>query len=437
MRIDKGDWGNWITRGWSLDQVGISQKDRETLRALAGEYRALCERPVEREKIRLWTDHNDLRPTRPVVLVDMENGWNEAVRFDRDIVCEGYMAQDIEMWFRKEFVWANRIRDDKPLTPVFYIPHRAVNTEWGIGEHNLGGDDKNQAYHWEPVLGGMGDEFLDVDVGAMVEDPVVRVDWAASNAAMDLVKDLFQGILEVRFRTFWFWSSHVALAYSQYRGLDGMMTDFYDYPDKVHEFMEKFTVGYIGKLRWLEENRLLQNNVGNCFVGSGGLGWTERLRPDPDRVRLDQMWGLQEAQEITGISPDMYAEFIFPYHSRTAELFGLNCYACCEAADPYWDSVKKLHNLRRVSVSRWANLEKMAENLGHDYVLSYKANPSDVAVPNMNEGLVRSSIGGALETMRGNNVEIILKDLHTISNKPEQVYRWVEIVREEIARVHG
>lgn len=133
----------------------------------------------------------------------------------------------------------------------------------------------------------------------------------------------------------------------------------------------------------------------------------------------------------------MYAEFIFPYHSRTAELFGLNCYACCEAADPYWDSVKKLRNLRRVSVSRWANLEKMAENLGRDYVLSYKANPSDVAVPKMNEGLIRSSIGDALETMRNNNVEIILKDLHTISNKPEQVYRWVEIVREEIARVHG
>lgn len=437
MRIDKGDWGNWITQGWALDEVAMSPRDRDILRALAKEYRDLCERPIEQEKIRLWIDHNDLRPTRPVILVDMENGWNEALTFDRDIKCDGTMAQDIEMWFRKEFVWAYNIRDDKPLTPVFHIPHRAVNTEWGINENKIGAEDKAKAYHWEPILGGMGDEFEDVDVDVVVQDPHVEVDWPASNAAMELVRDLFDGILDVRFRTFWFWSSHIALAYSNYRGLDGMMTDFYDYPDKVHQFMDKFTSGYIKKLRYLEENKLLQNNVGNCFVGSGGLGWTEQLRPDPDWVKLDRMWGLQEAQEITGISPDMYAEFIFPYHSRTAELFGLNCYACCEGADPYWDSVKKLRNLRRVSVSQWANLDRMAEYLGKDYVLSYKANPSDVAIPNMNESLIHSTIRTALETTRDNNVEVVLKDLHTISRKPEQVYRWVEIVREEIARLHG
>ncbi|MCC8180324.1 MAG: hypothetical protein LIP23_05360 [Planctomycetes bacterium] len=130
MRIDKGDWGNWITTGWSLDQVKVSDKDKAILRELAKRYRELCDRPIEREKITLWTDHNDLKPTRPVILVDMENGWNEALRFDRDIVCEGYMAQDVEMWFRKEFMWAEQIKDDKPLTPDFFIPHRAVNTEW-------------------------------------------------------------------------------------------------------------------------------------------------------------------------------------------------------------------------------------------------------------------------------------------------------------------
>ncbi|MCC8180323.1 MAG: hypothetical protein LIP23_05355 [Planctomycetes bacterium] len=198
--------------------------------------------------------------------------------------------------------------------------------------------------------------------------------------------------------------------------------------------MDKFTRGYIKKLRWLEENNLLQNNVGNCFVGSGGLGFTSQLHPVPGAVKLDQMWGLQEAQETTGRSHEMYAEFIFPYHQRTAELFGLTCYACCEGADPYWDSVKKLNKLRRVSVSQWANLEKMAENLGADYVLSYKANPSDVAIPNMNDERIHQTIGKALDATMNNRVEIILKDLHTISNKPEQVFRWVEIVREALAK---
>ena len=42
-----------------------------------------------------------------------------------------------------------------------------------------------------------------------------------------------------------------------------------------------------------------------------------------------------------------------------------------------------------------------------------------------------------LSHTRNNNVEFILKDLHTIGDKPEQVFRWVEILREEIAKIYG
>jgi hypothetical protein len=216
-----------------------------------------------------------------------------------------------------------------------------------------------------------------------------------------------------------------------------MMTDFYDYPDKVHEIMQRFNTGYINKLRYLESNGLLYNNVGNTFVGSAGLGYTNQLHPKPGQIKLSDIWGLSEAQEATGISPDMYKEFIFPYHKEVSELFGLNCYACCEPADPYWESVRQLHNLRRVSVSQWANMEKMSEFLGQDYVYSYKASSSDVAIENMDEEHVRLSLRKMLERTQNNRVEIILKDLHTLGKKPHQVFRWTEIAREEIARIYG
>lgn len=79
----------------------------------------------------------------------------------------------------------------------------------------------------------------------------------------------------------------------------------------------------------------------------------------------------------------------------------------------------------------------MSEYLGHDFVYSYKACSSDVAVPNMDEGHVRKTLAHTLSHTRNNNVEFILKDLHTIGDKPEQVFRWVEILREEIARIYG
>lgn len=438
MRKDKGAWGNWITDGWPIEKVAISASDRNVLRELALEFRTLCERPEEQEKIQLWTAHNDLQKTRPLVLVDLENGWNEAILFSRDIKCEGEMAQDWEMWLRKEIMYAHSIRDDKPLTPVFYIPHRAVNTEWGISEDHIGGEDINAAYRWEPLLSKYEDEaFENLNLDPYIEDPYVKVDQEASSRTFELAKSVFEGILEVEFRTWWFWSSHLVLAYSHLRGIDGMMIDFYDYPDKVHEIMKRFNDGYINKLKYLEANGLLYNNVSNTFVGSGGLGFTNELKPVQGNVRLADMWGLCEAQEATGISPDMYKEFIFPYHHEVAKLFGLNCYACCEPADPYWESVRQLPNLRRISVSQWANMEKMSEFLGKDYVYSYKASSSDVAIDNMDEEHIRKSLRKMLEVTQQNNVEVILKDLHTIGHKPHQVFRWVEIIREEISRIYG
>ncbi|MGI6176275.1 MAG: hypothetical protein ACOYJC_09030 [Christensenellales bacterium] len=439
MRIDKGSWGNWITEGWSLDQIIMSAEDRSILRALASEFRELCERPIEQEKISLWIKHNDLAETRPLLLVDMENGWNECLRFDRDIKCTGYMAQDWEMWLRKEIIYARNIQDDKPLTPVFYIPHRAVNTEWGIDEKHFGATsgDRNTAYTWEPTLSKYDeDAFMNLDVDSVIEDPIVKVDEEASQATFKMAKEVFADILDVQFRTSWFWSSHVTLAYVTYRGLEQMMYDFYDYPDKVKEMMQKFTEGYIKKLKFLEAQKLLPDNSGNTFVGSGGLGWTNQLYPSAGGVQLNQMWGLCEAQEAL-VSPDIFKEFILPCHMQVAKLFGLICYACCEPADNVWDYVKTLPNLRRVSVSQWASMERMSEYLGKDYVYSYKANSSDVATTQMDEEVVRMSLRKMLEYTKGkNNVEIVLKDLHTIGNKPEQVYRWVSIAREEIARIY-
>lgn len=242
--------------------------------------------------------------------MDMENGWNEAVRFDRDIQCEGYMAQD----------------------------------------------------------------------------PVVVVDEKASEAAFMLAKEIFDGIVEVRMRTWWFWSSHMALAYANFRG--------------------------------------------------GGLGLTDSLHTDRNHVTLKTMWGLCEAQECGEISPEMFHEFIYSYHRQTAELFGLTCYACCEGIDEKWEWVKELPNLWRVSISQWSDMAKMSDYLKGDFIYSYKANSAHVTVPDMNEEVIQGELRRMFEKNRENHVEVVLKDLHTISNKPEQVIRWVQIVREELERVY-
>jgi hypothetical protein len=100
--------------------------------------------------------------------------------------------------------------------------------------------------------------------------------------------------------------------------------------------------------------------------------------------------------------------------------------------------VRNIPNLRRVSVSAWADERAMAEYLGDRYIYSRKPNPADLATPVLNEDGARQSIAATLDATRGGCiVELVMKDNHTIGKNPRNVVRWVEIAREEIEKRHG
>ncbi|HTZ53106.1 MAG TPA: hypothetical protein VMF68_15665, partial [Spirochaetia bacterium] len=220
-------------------------------------------------------------------------------------------------------------------------------------------------------------------------------------------------------------------------GLEKMLYLLYDAPQMVHRIMGILRDGYLYKLQWLESNGLLSLNNDHSYVGSGGIGYTRELparQPEGVGVTPSDMWCLTESQETIGISPDQFEEFVFQYQLPLQERFGLNCYGCCEPLDARWHVIKRIPRLRRVSVSPWADQEKMASFLGRDYVFSRKAPPSLIAMPHPEEGPVRADLRDTLEKARGCELEIIMKDNHTLGGNPENLVRWVRIAREEIDR---
>ena len=110
MRKDQCSTGNTFRRGWTLEQAVMTAHDAEVLRELAKKLRAYAERPEEQEKMALWRDQNDLKPTRPVIYIDLENGWNELMPQEFSLECEGEMAQEWEMWLRKEIIYAEKMK---------------------------------------------------------------------------------------------------------------------------------------------------------------------------------------------------------------------------------------------------------------------------------------------------------------------------------------
>jgi hypothetical protein len=171
-------------------------------------------------------------------------------------------------------------------------------------------------------------------------------------------------------------------------------------------------------------------------VGSGGYGFTDEL-PQKDfsgKVRCRDMWGFTESQETVNVSPAMYEEFVFPFEKPIMDRFGLTCYGCCEPLHSRWKVVSRHHNLRRVSCSPWADLEKMAEWLEDKFILSLKPNPAALATPEIDEPAIRAGLRKALEVTKGCVVELIMKDNHTIGNRPENVVQWCRIAQEEARR---
>lgn len=394
------------------------------MRALAARVAELAARPVEKEKENLWRDHNALKPTRPLIFCDPENGWNEIIPAE-SLLCATDPARGWEMILRKDIFWAEAIRDDRVTRAVIDIPHVYAESDWGMRETRIGGADGG-SYAWDAPL----KDFAEID---RLRFPIITLDHDRTTRNANLAREIFDGILDVRLHTTWWWTLGLTQTYSNLRGLKQMLIDFIKHPREMHSLMTFLRDGTLARLNFLAQQRLLAPNNGGDYVGSGGFGWSDEL--NANECSPQTMWGFAEAQETIGVSPKMFAEMILPYQIAILDRFGLNCYGCCEPLDQRWEFIRAIPRLRRVSVSPWANIPKMAEALGAEYICSLKPSPNPLAVPVFNEDAIRCELREKLNRLKDCRVEIIMKDNHTLANDPRRVTRWVEIAREECERI--
>ena len=409
------------------EKLRFSSREIARLQVLAKKVANIASKDTQDIKRTKWYNLNNLEATEPVIFADPENGWHEIIP-DNDLECVNPTARQWEFHLLKEIYWEEHIKDDKVIDAYFDVGYIYEDTGWGLDINIEGGDD-NGAFHIIPPLIDYETDF------EKLRFPDLLIDYEKTVARYQLAKDIFDGILDVRLKERWWWTLGMTWDYINLRGLDQLMMDFILHPEWVHKMMNFLSEGYLKRLDFLESEGLLSPNCDNTYVGSGGFGLsTELLKKNESDAptKTSQMWGFCESQETVGVSPQMFNEFILPYQLKLMEKFHFNCYGCCEPIDLRWDYLKTIPNLRRVSCSPWSNRKVVAKLLGKDFILSSKPSPMPLSRPNMDEDEVRRELREIVTTTIGLNVEIIMKDTHTLGNEPKNINRWVEIAREEI-----
>lgn len=403
----------------------IPEKDKQILRDLARRVAVHAADPLQDKKRRLWTLHNDLKTDEPVVFIDPENGWNEIFPA-ASLQCGHKLAREWEMELRKRLFHAEHLKDDFVIDDIFSVPFVSSDDGWGV-EIVHEGVGTGKAYHVTPAIEDYEEDFQKLHF------PNIIIDEAASGQLLEAAQDTFVGILKVDRYMQWWWSMGMTRWFIDLRGLENFLCDFILEPEWMHRMMDMLCSGVLTQIDKLEKQGLMFSNNGNRYVGSGGYGFTKELPELSGSALTGQMWGFVESQETSSVSPEMYGEFIFPYHKKILERFGLNCYGCCEPFEGRWEYVSQFPRLRRVSCSPWSDRALAADILGKNYIASHKLSPTPLASPRMNEAEVRKNIREVLDHAQGTIPELIMKDNHTLGGQPQNAVRWVELVREEIA----
>ncbi|MBA7685964.1 hypothetical protein ES703_94395 [subsurface metagenome] len=357
--------------------------------------------------------------------------WHELnVNGELDLQTTSEFCRAVEQQLRRTIYQWNHMQCDMVVEPKFYSPLVIHDTGFGIEEDV---DIIKQDEKSDIVSRKFHPQINDEKDLEKIKNPVVTHDEEASEINYQTLIDLFGDILSIEKKGIihsWFapWDELI-----RWWGVQEALIDLVMRPELVHQAMDRLVNAYLYRLQQWRNLNLLSLTDGNYRVHSGGLGYSDELPQadfDPAHVRTIDQWGFATAQIFSGVSPEMHEEFALQYERRWLEQFGLTYYGCCEPLHNKIEILESIPNLRKISMSPWADVEKMVEKTNGKYVLSYKPNPNVFATDEWNPAQARKNLSEALDKTRGCVVEVIMKDISTVRYKPQRLWEWSEIAMD-------
>jgi hypothetical protein len=397
------------------------------LRDIAKQVVEIAELPVMAERREMWRRHNRLERVRPMILVYPEGSWNEIIP-KTVLQCETDLARQIEWSLRVRIAYHEYIHDDTAISKDCIINKVITHTGWGVNVSHLQSSEEKGAWKYDPVIKTPQDLKT-------LRYPEILYDEKTSLRDFEHAQEVVGDILNVRLTGVRYLTFQMMQVYCDLRGLEQVMIDMYEEPGMLHDAMAFLEEGHRRIVKQYEDLNLLTLNNDWTYQSSGGVGFTDELPKadfDPNHVRPCDMWASAESQEMAQVSPQMHYEFAMQYEKRLLAPFGLAGYGCCDPLHDKLDYVLQIPNIRRISISPWANVEKSAEILRDNYIFSWKPHPAYLSVGSFNGKGLREYIQRTLDVTKECVIEMILADTHTCQNDPRRFTQWTDIARDVV-----
>jgi hypothetical protein len=385
---------------------------------------------VQEEKRAMGRALNARKPVRPMVMID-QVCWNEMnVGDELTLRCADGEARGYEWQLRTILYQWKHFRVDMVVEPFIRVP-MAANGTW------FGAETRERRAVLDPTNDVVGHAYInqfrtDADLDK-IRIPVVTHDAAETRRRLEVARDLFGGtlgIVESGIGT----GLSVWDPISTWMSVEGVCDALMERPDYMREMARRMVRGYLVLLDQCEALGLLSPR--QSLIHCTGA-WTEDLPApgfDPAKPRTKDLWMYGLAQMFSTVSPRMFDEFEIEMCMPIFTRFGLVYYGCCDPLDGKLAEVKKIPNVRKISMSPWVDEERGASGIRGDYVYSRKPNPALLAWPTFREDEVRQHLRKTVDTCarHGCPLELILKDISTVHYEPLRLTRWAEIAMEVV-----
>ena len=410
--------------------IKFTKNDIKILRYLGEKYAKIAHLPIQKERIEMWKRLNDLNRVKPMVWIN-EVCWNEMdVDNELKLQTSSDFCQRIELELRRTIYQWKYMQVDMVVKPVIYSPFIISNTGFGI---NPIAEIRETAKDREIASRHFYNQLKNEEDLEKIKVPKISHNIKRTEEFFQTYKMIFDGILKVKKRGspgFWFapWDDIV-----YWMGADNVLLNLATRSKFMHKIINKVMDVYLQALSQFERENILASNNCNVRIGSGAYGYTNQL-PSNDfnknRIKTKDLWGACAAQIFGSVSPSMHEYYSVDYELKWLEKFGLTYYGCCEPLHNRIKVLEKIPNLRKISISPWANIREAVKNIENRYVISLKPNPAVLAYDVWEPEVARKELEQKLDIAMGCNVEVIMKDISTVRYEPQRLWEWAKIAEE-------